>query len=181
MNSYIAFLGGINVGGHRVKMDHLCRILEGLCFSNVSSFIASGNVLFEVASSDTAGLETAIESHLRESLGYAVQVLVRVPREVETNVANRPFARHELENPAHTLHVSFLRRALNEEEADTIFSLRTAMDDFHVRGRELYWLCRGKTSESLVKWQAFGRKIATPSTARNIKMLRRLIAAYPPR
>jgi uncharacterized protein (DUF1697 family) len=178
---YIAFLGGINVGGHRVKMDHLCRLFEELRFSSVSTFIASGNVLFEAPSADTAALETTIESHLLDSLGYKVPAFLRTPAQVASVVAHRPFSEDELRNPSHTLHVSFLRQSLNAEEANAIRSFRTAMDDFHVHGRELYWLCRGKTTESLVKWQVVGKKIAKVSTARNITMLRKLMAAHPAR
>ena len=46
MSQYIAFLRGINVGGHRVKMDRLRAIFIELGLQDVSTFIASGNVLF---------------------------------------------------------------------------------------------------------------------------------------
>ena len=44
MPKHFAFLRAINVGGHTVKMDHLRDIFESLGFSNVETFIASGNV-----------------------------------------------------------------------------------------------------------------------------------------
>jgi len=46
MTRYIAFLRAINVGGHTVKMEHLRGIFESMGFSNVETFIASGNVIF---------------------------------------------------------------------------------------------------------------------------------------
>jgi len=54
---YIAFLRAINVGGHTVKMDHLRSLFEALGFSNVETFIASGNVIFESKSKSTRALE----------------------------------------------------------------------------------------------------------------------------
>ena len=49
MPKYFAFLRAINVGGHVVTMDHLVRLFEGMGFSGVETFIASGNVIFETS------------------------------------------------------------------------------------------------------------------------------------
>jgi uncharacterized protein (DUF1697 family) len=47
MGRYIAFLRAINVGGHTVKMELLCRLFESFGYSNVETFISSGNVVLE--------------------------------------------------------------------------------------------------------------------------------------
>lgn len=47
MARYIAFLRSINVGGHVLKMDALRDLFTQLKFSNVETFIARGNVIFE--------------------------------------------------------------------------------------------------------------------------------------
>ncbi len=60
MQRYIALLGGINVGGHRVKMAHLRALFEALGFEHVETLIASGNVIFETARTDVSALETQI-------------------------------------------------------------------------------------------------------------------------
>ena len=44
---YVAFLRGINVGGHRVSMADLRDVFTSLKFGNVDTFIASGNVIFD--------------------------------------------------------------------------------------------------------------------------------------
>ena len=46
MQRYFALLRGINVGGHRIKMDRLRKLVEALGFEQVETFIASGNVIF---------------------------------------------------------------------------------------------------------------------------------------
>ena len=65
MTRYVAFLRAINVGGRRVKMHHLRELFESLGFSNVETFIASGNVIFDSPAEDTRKLEQRIEDHLR--------------------------------------------------------------------------------------------------------------------
>ena len=64
MQKYIAFLRAINVGGHTVKMDRLREIFETMGFSNVETFIASGNVIFETKSKDVDSLVKMIKKKL---------------------------------------------------------------------------------------------------------------------
>ena len=74
---YLALLRGINVGGKTlVKMADLKACVEGLGFDNVSTYIASGNVLFENAERDTAKLETKIERAIEKRFRVAVKVVV---------------------------------------------------------------------------------------------------------
>src|SRR6188472_1508109 len=73
---YVAFLRAINVGGHIVKMDHLRTLCEAIPLANVSTFIASGNVLFE-SKKPRAQVEAAIEKKLKAALGYDVATMVR--------------------------------------------------------------------------------------------------------
>src|SRR4051794_1405623 len=91
MKRYVAFLRGINVGGHRVKMDHLRDLFTALGFSNVTTFIASGNVIFDTPAPDVSAIESRIEGHLKASLGYEVDTFLRTPAELATVVAFRPF------------------------------------------------------------------------------------------
>lgn len=74
---YVALLRGINVGGKTlVKMADLKTCVEGLGFDNVSTYIASGNVLFEQAERDSAKLETKIERAIEKRFRLAVKVVV---------------------------------------------------------------------------------------------------------
>ena len=60
----VAFLRAINVGGHNVKMDRLRELFEALGLTNVETFIASGNVIFDSPATNTQVLEKEIEDHL---------------------------------------------------------------------------------------------------------------------
>jgi uncharacterized protein (DUF1697 family) len=80
--AYVAFLRGINLGNRRVKMAELARLFEEMNFGAVSTFIASGNVLFESDSVDHVALERQIEGHLESALGYSVDTFVRTRDEV---------------------------------------------------------------------------------------------------
>ncbi|WP_165250279.1 DUF1697 domain-containing protein [Paludisphaera soli] len=180
MQRYIALLGGINVGGRRIKMGDLARSFEALGLVEVQTFIASGNVAFETPTADPVALERTIEGHLAGALGYAVPTFLRTPDELAAAATRRPFASEGPEAAGFTVSVCFLRRSLTPEEVEGLLSYRTAMDDFEVVGREMYWLCRGKVTESLVPWHQVAKSVMVPSTVRNVTTVRKLAAKYPP-
>ena len=90
MPRHIAFLRAINVGGHTVKMDLLCRLFEELGLKDVETFIASGNVIFR-SPAKSASLEVKVERHLRQALGYEVATFIRNEAEIAAVAAYRPF------------------------------------------------------------------------------------------
>jgi uncharacterized protein (DUF1697 family) len=74
---YVAFLRGINVGGKTlVKMADLKTCVEGSGFDNVSTFIASGNLLFESSERDSTKLRTKIERAIEKRFRLPVKVVV---------------------------------------------------------------------------------------------------------
>jgi len=74
---YVALLRGINVGGKTlIKMADLKTSFEDLGFGEVSTYIASGNVLFETGEDDAAKLATKIEGAVEQRFKLAVKVVV---------------------------------------------------------------------------------------------------------
>jgi uncharacterized protein (DUF1697 family) len=176
----VAFLRGINLGNRRIKMDRLAALFEELGFANVSTFIASGNVLFESKVRDDLKLALQIERHLAKSLGYEVDTFIRTRDEVAAVAAFQPFAKADLTDPANTVHVGFLKKALSTDAARKLTACRTAVDEFTVDGRDFYWLCRVKSHESKIWASPPMKAVALPSvTMRNLTTIRKLAALKP--
>jgi uncharacterized protein (DUF1697 family) len=175
---YVAFLRAINVGGHTVKMDALKRMFTELEFANVSTFIASGNVLFESERKDTAALEKQIEAHLEENLGYRVATFLRPTSEL-SGIANRKvFTPELLADPDNSLYIGFMASPPADEAKKRLTTFRSPYNDFHVHGREMYWLIRGKLTDSTVTGAKLEKALATPVTLRNVTTIRRLAALH---
>ena len=179
MTRYIAFLRAINVGGHTVKMEDLRAIFVGLGFSNVETFIASGNVIFESRVKDAVKTERTIEAALGEALGYEVATFVRTLDELAAVAAREPFPRLRLDDAAAFI-VGFLRAPLDPAARDRLMALRTDIDDFHVDPREIYWLCRHKQSESTFSNAVFEKRVGVKTTFRNTTTIRKMAAKYAP-
>lgn len=180
MPHYVAFLRGINLGNRRIKMDELRAHFAALKFTDVATFIASGNVLFETKATDDAKLARRIEQHLEKSLGYPVDTFVRTRAEVAAIIRFRPFAAAELAAPENTVHAAFLRAPLGADQRRGLLACRTEVDEFAVEGREFYWLCRTRTHESKVWSLPALRALKLPThSMRNLTSLRKLAAQFP--
>ena len=177
MSRFVAFLRAINVGGHTVKMEALRKLFEAQGFSGVETFIASGNVIFEINTKDTKSLEKKIESTLRESLGYEVATFIRTATELAAIADYLPFKPSELAAAA-ALNVAFLADALDVKSKQKLMALRTEIDDFHVHGREIYWLCLKKQSESTFSNNLLEKTLGRSSTIRGIATLQKMAAKY---
>ena len=179
MPRYIAFLRAINVGGHNVSMEKLRSCFEELKFQQVQTFIASGNVIFNTRSTKPDALQAKIEPTLLKNLGYEVKTFIRTDAEVAAVATCKPFSASLLENAA-ALNVGFLEEEPTAEHLEKIAGFKTEIDDFQVHGRELYWLCRVKQSESKFSNVMLERALKKKATFRGLNTIKRLAAKYPP-
>jgi len=169
MARYVAFLKAINVGGHVVRMDELRQLFLGMKFSSVETFIASGNVIFETKAAPDQKLEQKIEKHLESALGYAVGTFVRSMEEIRAISVYEPFSKKGL-----VLNVGFMREPLSAGVVEQVTGFRTEVDDFHVHGREVYWLCQIRQSDSKFPAKKFEKVIGGEATWRNRNTVVRL-------
>jgi uncharacterized protein (DUF1697 family) len=174
VSRYAALLRAINVGGHVVKMDRLRTLFEELGFDDVETVIASGNVLFSSIARNPVSLEEKIERHLASALGYAVTTFIRTPAEMDAVAEFDPFP--GLVEDGHTLSVAFLKEHPGRQVADRLHGMRTDYDELRLEGRELYWLARGRMSDSTVWRTPMEKVLGGPATMRNVTTVRKLAA-----
>lgn len=178
MPKYVAFLRAINVGGHVVKMDYLRGLFEALEFTNVETFIASGNVIFDSTSRSSSSLEKKIERHLHEHLGYEVATFVRAVAEVAKIAASKPFSDAELEAEGNTLYIGFLADSPDDDAKRKLSSCANKANDFLVSGREVFWLYRRKFSEADFSGAQLEKILGMKTTLRNANTPKRIAAKY---
>lgn len=177
MPRYVAFLRAINVGGRTVTMERLRALFSDIGFSNVETFNASGNVIFDSKSAAPTTLEKDIERQLEASLGYRVATFLRSGEQVRAVSAYRPFPQDAI-STAQAFNIGFLTAPLSVESIGALMSLKTDIDDFHVHDREVYWLCRKKQSESTFSNRAFERSTKALTTFRSATTIAKLAAKY---
>jgi uncharacterized protein (DUF1697 family) len=178
MPKYVAFLRAINVGGRTVKMDQLRTLFEAIGFANVETFIASGNVIFDSSSRNAKALERKIEKHLHEALGYEVVTFIRSVDEVAEIANYQPFEESELEQDGNVLYVVIIADKPGVEVAKRLVACSNEVDEFHVSGAAVYWLCRKKFSESEFSGTSLEKVLQMSGTVRNSNTIKRIAAKY---
>ena len=179
MPKYVAFLRAINVGGHTVKMDHLRSLFEGLGFRNVETFIASGNVIFDSTSKSSKALEKKVEDCLQEKLGYRVATFIRSTSELADIAAYKPFSDSELNADGNSLFIGFMAGCPSDAAKEKLLATTTRTDDFHLKGREIFWLIRTRFSDSAFSGARLEKTLGLPATLRNSTTVRKIAAKYP--
>lgn len=172
----IAFLRAINVGGHVVKMDRLRELFRELGLANVQTFIASGNVIFDTGEREMPALEQRIAGHLERRLGYPVATFIRSPAQLAAIAAHIAFPSAVEE--AHGLYIGFLAERPDADAILALMAFRNETDDFQVHDREVYWLCRTRSSESSFSGGRLEKCLGMPVTIRNITSVQRLLKQH---
>jgi len=92
MPRYVALLRGINVGGHnKVAMADLRQIAADLGYTDVSTYIQSGNLLFAADEEHTERLAADLGRRIAEQLGVRPVVVVISAAELARVIADNPF------------------------------------------------------------------------------------------
>jgi uncharacterized protein (DUF1697 family) len=176
LSKYVAFLRAINVGGHTVRMDHLRRLFEAMAFSNVETFIASGNVIFDSPSRSARALERKIEDALEEALGFKVATFVRTVTDLGEVARHSPF--QDADADGNTVYIAFLADAPGDDARRRLLSFTSAVDQFHANGRQVYWLCRKPMSESDFSGALLEKTLGMQATLRNSTTVRKIASKY---
>lgn len=171
MARYVAFLRAVNVGGRRVAMATAREVLAGLGLENVSSYVNSGNLLF-TTTGRAADLEAAIRSALEDEFGFELTTFVRTARQVTALATDKPFG---VIASGHTHFALLPLNPLTAKEKRAVEGLSNERDDVMVKGRDVHWLIRAKSTETSLGPRQWKQALPdNPTTARNTTMLAKL-------
>jgi uncharacterized protein (DUF1697 family) len=177
MTSFVSLLRGINVSGHNmIKMAELKALYEWLSFGNVTSYIQSGNVVFQTDKDNPGSLETLIERSIEKRFGFPVAVIIRRPAELAKLIKSSPF--RTLDNVDESrLHVTFLK---TEPAPALVKSLQPTAaksnDQFKIVGSEVYLYCPNGYGKTLLSNTFFQKHLKLLATTRNWKTVNTLYA-----
>jgi uncharacterized protein (DUF1697 family) len=165
VQTYIALLRGINVGGKSsLPMKELAALLAALGQEDVRTYIQSGNVVFRSGEGDPARLARDIRAEIGKRRGFVPEVLVLTSDDLEDAIARNPFP--EAESHPTTLHVGFLAAAPTSPDVEGLEKLRAESERFHLDGRIFYLHAPQGVGRSKLAARA-ERLLSVPMTVRN--------------
>ncbi|MGH8931747.1 MAG: DUF1697 domain-containing protein [Egibacteraceae bacterium] len=164
----VALLRGVNVGrSNRLAMAKLRELLTDLGYTDVKTYLQSGNAVFtsSPAAADTAAAD--IEHALARTLGVQSTVVVRTAADIAAVVANAPML-DLMTDPAKYL-VGFLNGDPDPDGARAVASLDVSPDEVRLVGREIYLWCPAGVRASPLSAVPWDRRLGVAVTMRNWK------------
>jgi uncharacterized protein (DUF1697 family) len=129
MNTYVILLRGINVGGkNKVPMASLKKCLEALGFSNVTTYIASGNVILD-SDKPIVEIKAQIETALPATFNLdsaLIKVLVLTRNQLQAVVDNKPAGFGEQPETYHSDAIFLM--GIDAAQAIAVFDPRAGVD-----------------------------------------------------
>ena len=176
MVQLVAFLRGINVGGHIVKKEKLQETFVSLGLQKVSTYKQSGNVVFESDKDSIAKIKTEIEKRLYQMLGYEVAVFIRSFPQLKCILEAKPFKDQESEGS------SFLVTFLSRRSSDFPLTLPCTIPKSNAQiisksNTEVYSVTHGG-GEGALPNTFLESKLKTKTTTRNFKVILELVQRY---
>ena len=176
MNTYIALLRGINVSGHhKIKMADLKLLFLNNGFSEVKTYIQSGNVIFKTNELNTDKIEQCIIMAVEKQFSYDIKVLVLTKKELSTIFNSNPFLeRASIDISA--LCVTFLSAIPTQDKVTEIKELGLKNnDEFSLEKKNIYLHCPNGFGKTKLTNNLFERKFKVNATTRNWKTITKLI------
>ena len=146
---YLALLRGINVGGNNIiKMTDLKSCFENMGFTEVVTYIQSGNVLFKSAEKDKFKLTRKIEKALSERFNYQSRIVVVTYKELKKVIEGTPKGFGK-DLDTYRCDVIFLKEPLTPAEAMKDVSIKEGVDHAY-QGKYVLYFSRltSKASQS---------------------------------
>ncbi|MDO6436779.1 DUF1697 domain-containing protein [Cyclobacterium sp. 1_MG-2023] len=175
MDKKIAILRGINVGGKRkILMVDLKSLFEEIGYSEISTYIQSGNVIFTSADkADEKEMANRIEKAIEEKFGFEVPVIVRTAKDLQKTLSNNPYYK-DGEMDISPLHITFLAQNPTSENLDKIKTFDFPPDKYTIEGKDVFIYCEGKYHQSKLTNNFFENKLKVKATTRNLKTVKKL-------
>lgn len=167
MNRYIALLRGINVGGNNIiKMADLKLCFENMGFTNVVTYIQSGNVLFDSNENDYQKLTLEIENALSERFNYNSKIVLLAQTDLNriVNAAPNGFGVNPDE---YRYDVIFLKPPVTSEEALSKIKTKEGVDFVTAGDGVLYFSRLSSKSSQSQMTKMIGTAIYKEMTIRN--------------
>jgi uncharacterized protein (DUF1697 family) len=147
-------------------METLRGVYKELGFSNVRTYVQSGNVVFNCPEQDPTGLIKRIEAHIEKTFGYPVLVFIRHAHELQRILAGNPFLNNK-NMDLNKLHVTFLYQSPPETAWTQLIAPSGILDEFAPGDLAIYLYCPNGYGKTRLSNNFFERKLGIPVTTRN--------------
>ena len=171
MTTHISLLRGINVSGHRViKMDALKKMCSDLSFSDVQTYLQSGNIIFRSEQKNSEEISKFIKFSIEKVFGYDVPVITLTLAELELTINTNPFLKNKSKDPSF-FYVTFLSHSPTKHNVELLTRIDAKNDRYEIIDKAVYLYCPGSYGNSKLTNSFLENKLKVTATTRNWKTI----------
>ena len=178
MTTHLALLRGINVSGHNMmKMEALKTMLENIGFTNVRTYLQSGNVFVDTDEESASKVGFMIKQEIFKVFGHEVPTIVITKEDLELCFKNSPYLK-EKDIDTKKLYVAFVSTALKSENINDLKISQFKPDEASIDGNRIfikYDIGAGKTR---LEGKYIEKKLNVIVTMRNWNTVTNLLKMY---
>ncbi|HKG58553.1 MAG TPA: DUF1697 domain-containing protein [Pyrinomonadaceae bacterium] len=172
-NLFVALLRGVNVGGNNmISMSSLKKSFENIGFTDVVTYINSGNIIFKSKEADARKLESKIEKMLLKEYQLDSRVVLRSFSEMEKLVKNLP--RNWTDDRSWRYNVIFLRHSIDSEDILRELEVKKDIEEVVYHPGALLWRAQISELTRTNMLKLASRKMYQDMTIRNQNTTRKL-------
>ena len=172
MKTWIALFRGINVGGNNIlPMANLKTLVEGLDCKNVRTYIQSGNVVFDTATSNAKSLAIRISDRIERQHGFRPQVLFLTREDFQKAMAANPFPSAISDHKS--LHFYFLAEPPQKPNTRALDETKSSTETFKLIDRVFYLHAPDGIGRSKLAANA-EKLLGVSATARNYRTVEKI-------
>lgn len=177
MPTWIALLRGINVGGRNtLRMKELVSLMESSGFANVSTYIQSGNVVFDAdddpaLNGDAASVGERLSDAIEENRGFRPRVFILNADQLMKAIENNPYP--EAADAPKSLHFFFLAEPATDPDLEKLRAAQADSERFELTNEVFYLhapdgIGRSKLAANVERY------LRVDTTARNWRTIEKL-------
>jgi uncharacterized protein (DUF1697 family) len=175
MKIYIALLRGINVSGQKqIKMADLKKMWEELGFTEIETYIQSGNVVFRSDQNDQRKLYLQIKEQIIKTFGFEVEVIILRSEELVNIRDNNPFL-NESDKEKNRFYITFLAEKPDEKNIEILKTFDYSPEEYRLESKAIYFYAANGYGRAKMNNNLFESKLKVFATTRNWKTVNRLI------
>jgi uncharacterized protein (DUF1697 family) len=170
LTTFVALLRAVNVGGRKVPMADLRKLAENLGFTDVQTYIQSGNLVL-AGKGTAAAVEAKLEKAIAAKFGIEVPVIARTAEQWKAYLAvPKPFAGEA----SNRVVLGLSKQPPKQGAAAAILARAQAGERVEAVGDAVWLHYPEGQGRSNITPASVDKAVGSPTTARNLNTVRKL-------
>ena len=155
-------------------MSDLKILFEELSFTNVQTYIQSGNVLFTSKLNDKKAIHSKIEKKISDNFGYKVEVVLKTPDELKRAIKSNPFLKDKKKS-SERIYYTFLSEKPSPSNIKILNEIDHTPEQFYLNGDVIYLFLPNGAGKAKLNNNFFEKRLGVFATTRNRNSVQTLL------